>query len=320
MSKDARPTLALEGFDAFYEQHIEPALQHFEDTRQRELRLVYLSWAVAAAGLGLIFLIDDEQGGLMMLGVALISAGFIGQHRLRKRMNSQLKTALVAPVCEFFGLTFNERPAGIDIRRYVNAGLLPSSYDKSFTEDQISGLYQGVHINLCELTLERTDRDSDGKSSTETIFQGLILSYSFAKNFSGETRVVPNTAGLFGRVARAGYRPRQGGERVHLEDPVFEEHFNVYSTDQVEARYLLTPRFMERLMDLAAHFDENSRISVAFTDNDLLVCLRSAKDRFEGGSLFQSVGGRERAKGLLKELEEILSVVDVLDLTNQSRV
>ena len=37
-------------------------------------------------------------------------------------------------------------------------------------------------------------------------------------------------------------------EEIELEDPEFMEHFRVYSTDQVEARYILSPSMMERLL------------------------------------------------------------------------
>jgi len=42
-------------------------------------------------------------------------------------------------------------------------------------------------------------------------------------------------------------------KRVGLVDPVFEKIFEAYGTDQVEARYLLTPTFMQRLVRLFCH-------------------------------------------------------------------
>jgi hypothetical protein len=39
-------------------------------------------------------------------------------------------------------------------------------------------------------------------------------------------------------------------EKVKLESIDFENRFIVYSNDQVEARYILTPSFMERLVKL----------------------------------------------------------------------
>jgi hypothetical protein len=39
-------------------------------------------------------------------------------------------------------------------------------------------------------------------------------------------------------------------EEIKLEDPEIRKNFVVYSTDQVEARYLLTPSFIQRFKRL----------------------------------------------------------------------
>ncbi|MGE0918353.1 DUF3137 domain-containing protein [Trichlorobacter lovleyi] len=51
------------------------------------------------------------------------------------------------------------------------------------------------------------------------------------------------------------------GNLVKLEDPRFSQQFKVYSSDQVEARYLLTPRMTERLVDLK---DSLGSIEISF--------------------------------------------------------
>ena len=40
-------------------------------------------------------------------------------------------------------------------------------------------------------------------------------------------------------------------EEVMLEDPDFNECFEVYSNDQVEARYLISPTFIERFKNIS---------------------------------------------------------------------
>lgn len=62
-------------------------------------------------------------------------------------------------------------------------------------------------------------------------------------------------------------------ERVTLEDPIFERQFEVYSNDQVEARYLLTTSFMERLLELSALYD--NKIECCFYDDNLLLKIPS---------------------------------------------
>ena len=45
----------------------------------------------------------------------------------------------------------------------------------------------------------------------------------------------------------ADYIEKEKLQDVKLEDISFDKRFNVYTKDQVEARYLTTPTFMERL-------------------------------------------------------------------------
>jgi len=92
-----------------------------------------------------------------------------------------------------------------------------------------------------------TETDSDGHTTTRTeehwrdIFKGLFFSADFNKEFHGRTLVRAGKAGLFSGLF---------GNLVKLEDPRFSSRFRVYSSDQVEARYILTPRLMERLLEL----------------------------------------------------------------------
>jgi hypothetical protein len=92
-----------------------------------------------------------------------------------------------------------------------------------------------------------TDTDSDGHTTTRTeehwrdIFKGLFFAADFNKHFNGCTLVRAGKAGIFSGLF---------GNLVKLEDPRFNQQFKVYSSDQMEARYLLTPRMMERLLDL----------------------------------------------------------------------
>ena len=70
------------------------------------------------------------------------------------------------------------------------------------------------------------------------------------KSFNGKT-IVRKDIGLIGNWFRKTFTSL---ENVKLEDPTFEKRFEVFSDDQIEARYLLTVTFMERLTQLAETF------------------------------------------------------------------
>jgi len=68
-------------------------------------------------------------------------------------------------------------------------------------------------------------------------------------------------------------------KRVGFVDREFESRFEIYSDDQTEARALITPDFMERLMQ----FDEDylgRNIQCALIGNQLYICL-DIDDRFD---------------------------------------
>jgi len=102
-------------------------------------------------------------------------------------------------------------------------------------------------------------------------------------------------------------------ENVQLEDPKFEEIFEVYSTDQIEARYLLTVSFMERLLDLADIFDD-VEIQLCFDDNNLLMIIPLRKPIFEPGPITEPENFVDDAQSLLKEMHLICQIVDTLKL------
>lgn len=143
-----------------------------------------------------------------------------------------------------------DRSVSVDEFKHSSLFINPDRYNG---KDYFEGTYgqTGLHFSLVHAE-ERyetttTDTDNDGHTTTRTeehwrnIFKGLFFAADFNKHFNGSTLVRAGKAGIFAGLF---------GNLVKLEDPRFSQQFKVYSSDQVEARYLLTPRMMERLLDL----------------------------------------------------------------------
>lgn len=135
---------------------------------------------------------------------------------------------------------------------FNNSGLFIRP-DRYSGKDYFEGTYDKTRLHFSLVHAEEryetttTDTDSDGNTTMRTeehwrdIFKGLFFAADFNKHFNGCTLVRAGKAGIFSGLF---------GNLVKLEDPRFNQQFKVYSSDQVEARYLLTPRMMERLLDL----------------------------------------------------------------------
>lgn len=94
-------------------------------------------------------------------------------------------------------------------------------------------------------------------------FSGILAIVDFNKKFSGTTMVLPDQL-----EKRIGYLAKtiqslnfSRDEPVNLENPDFENEFVVYSTDQVEARYILSVSFMERILALKHKMDKPLMLS-----------------------------------------------------------
>lgn len=89
-----------------------------------------------------------------------------------------------------------------------------------------------------------------GAKGSAKIFQGLFLIADFNKNTSGRTYVLPDNAErLLGKPGQDLQSiSKSHGKLVKLEDTEFEKYFAAYSTNQVEARYILSPSLMQNLL------------------------------------------------------------------------
>ena len=132
-----------------------------------------------------------------------------------------------------------------------------------------------------------------------------LICIDFPKKFLGTT-VVRRDAGMFNFLQRWA----TSLQRVALPDARLEKAFEVYSSDQVEARYLIHPVFMERLLDMEAHF-RGEKLRCAFYKGKLLIAIDGG-DKFEIGSMFRTLLNEDRVRGVLKDLAEIMKVIEAV--------
>ena len=104
-------------------------------------------------------------------------------------------------------------------------------------------------------------------------------------------------------------------ERVKLEDPRFEKAFEVVSSDQIEARFILTPDFMERLLEMEEVF-HGGDLRCAFSGGELFVCIEGG-DLFEPGSMFTPLDNPDRVKELLMDFATLFGLIDTVTERNR---
>ena len=293
-------------FDKLYGGQIEQPLLAREAERQSDvskfwLRLVPGCLAVVALAYAAISSEWYEIGwigGVVGLG-AVVSFSYWPLSTLYTQVKYRMLTTIADAIgCHYKSIGF-ETPA---VPRMLELGLLPR-YDRASYEDSFTGQRFKCAFDLFEANLEEKHQTKNG-TSYSTVFRGQIVRVAFPKKFLGIT-IVRRDRGLFNFMNHFGNGKLQ---RVGLESSKFEHDFEVYASDQVEARELVHPVFMERLLALESHFD-GRRIRCAFQDGDLLLAVEG-RNRFELGSMFRPLADPARVGGVVNDIAEILRLID----------
>jgi hypothetical protein len=299
-------TLDDAGFQRLYAERIAPCFASHEAARVagvdkfRSRMIIGFPGSLILAALAMLQF-DNTGVGFAVAVVGFVITGLFAYAPLSV-VKGQVKLASLTALADAMGVTFTlagfEPPA---FARYRDLGLLPG-HDRSKFEDLFEGNYKRAAFDLYEAHLEQRHTDSKGRTTWTTAFRGQIIRLCFPRKFLGVT-IVRRDAGILNIFG--------GGknlERVGLEDPVFEKAFEVFGTDQVEARYLLHPAFMQRLVDLETAL-KGKKLRCAFEQGDLLIAIEGG-NLFEPGDMFQPLADPARARRIVDDIAGVLRVMD----------
>lgn len=111
-------------------------------------------------------------------------------------------------------------------------------------------------------------------------------------------------------------------QTVKLESTNFEKRFNVFSKNQVEARYLLTPTFIEKFTRFYTAFGTNKAKCSFYKDhtgNDrIMFAISTWKDLFEPGNLFTPVN--EPKYLFLSDFTSIFNMIEFFKLDEKTKL
>jgi hypothetical protein len=315
-------------------RELEPILREIEAERSQQVhRFAQITlWSVVIGGLLSLGLALLQVGvwAFAPLVIALIVIGAAYATKASEWRNT-FKIRVMARLVKLFHPSLNYYPhRAIAEQEYHLSMLFHNSPDpdRYRGEDYIEGVIDKTDIRLSELHTEyrQVTYDSKGRRREHwvTIFRGLFISADFHKHFHGVTLVLPDMEqswlGGFGQwlqsiSAKLGNQP---GELVKMEDPEFERLFKVFSTDQVEARYILTPNMIRRIVEFRKK--TNSPIRLSFIASRVFVAIPTYHNYFEPPSLFAPADKLLDPATLAEYFEElkfVLAVVEELNLNTR---
>jgi hypothetical protein len=285
----------LEGprFDSLYKTVIEPQLETLEQKRKAAVRLFLVILMVGAVPfVAELLFFPDVRLLLPTLVVALIVA-YIPVGRVRMASKETVINALCAPLDILYAETKVTPPA---FDTFLSLNLLPHPSGKAF-QDSFSGRHGDFEFSFCQATLQQ----GSGKSR-HVVFSGQIFRITTPRRLLGTTVVLRDS----------GWRDRfecpPGLQKVGLEDPQFNKIFAVFGSDQVEAREILDPVFMEQLFALEQTY-AGEHVRCGFVGPDLLIAVEGPP-RFEIGGMFTTLVDRGRVERIAGDIEAVFKLID----------
>ena len=227
------------------------------------------------------------------------------------------KRLVMDKILAFFGnFTYSMHAATKDAV-LKQSGLI-GKFDNQYADDFFSGTYHGVKMQVSDEKLTVIVRTNKG-SYEKTVFDGIIIVLDMNKDFSGQT-IVRSDWGMFNFLMS---RPRcqidfknKKLDKVVLEDSRFEKYFETFSNNQVEARYVLTTAFMERILKVKKLF-HGTKIEFSFFNNQLFILVPTSKDMFETTSLFTTTARYGKMREVVNQFYSIFSIIDLLKLNKR---
>ena len=282
---------------------------------------------------------------ILFVGLCILTILFLPKPA--KKYKRDTKKMVMPKIMAFFKhLTYQWENGGISANVIRESDLF-EGMEKVYYDDTFQGSHKGTKFQLGEQRVTTYVQTKNGRREV-TMFKGIFLFFELGKKFNGQTvvndkkgqwltfflsflggalllwLVVMNIKAFFadgfvnwnfliwaivfiGAFLYGIFKSKY--KKVYLEDVVFAKNWKVKATDQVEARYVLTPALMERMLKIKKMFYGNS-IHFAFFNNKVLIAVGTNKDMFETTSLFASAFEYRRVREVIVQFYNIFAVID----------
>ncbi len=169
------------------------------------------------------------------------------------------------------------------IRSSINGNTINIA-DIGIVEDNISNKFIGTLLripvlNMVVMLYEYVFKNIFSNKTSDNVyytFRGMFCWLSFKKKLNGHTIILTNNQSS--KLDRLSSFKFTNEHKIHLEDPRFTNQFLVYSTDQVEARYILSVALMERIVALKEKF--NQPIMLSFHNKEMFLAIQNKNGLF----------------------------------------
>ena len=190
----------------------------------------------------------------------------------------EFKEKVVRPMIAFIDNSFSYEPRSeISMDELMTSDMLEGSGYSQTGNDLVTGVINNIPFKFCDLEVEKTGFDTlSQRTLVKEVIKGSYFVADFELTFASPVYVMANKPTTKNELH---YAFKLHGHNIQLEDVDFNKQFNLFSDDQVEARYIFTPTMMEYVKELNKALGGN--LYMAFVGNKLHIINNSGVDNFE---------------------------------------
>ena len=307
----------------FYYKTLYPTLKELESARKqvRYRILLYGSAYTFVYALILFFMkafLFQSLDAIGFIGIIYIAIGAFLYKFFTKDYTKEFKDKVIEPLITELDSNLNyTHEAYVSQHLFAHSKLFTSPIDKYEGNDFVKGKVDDIKLQFSDIHAQKRTKNSKGHSNYSTIFQGLFIVVEFNKHFKGQTVILPDSAqNTFGDLVGGWLQSKNVArdELVKMDSIEFEKKFVVYSTDQIEARYILSHTLMDRL--LAFKNKSSHPVYISFIGGSIHMAIEYNKDLFEP-SIFRSLLDYKIAMEYVQTLHLAISIIDELKLNEK---
>ena len=248
---------------------ISPELKELENERVnlvaavKKATLIALAVGVCVGAAAAYFL--DAIFGVTLGTISYAATTGLLTASKRREFRAKFKRQIIENIVKKHGLSY-DKDRGLGLDDFFT--IYDCRVDEWSSEDLVEGDIDGVSVKFSDFYAAKKVKKKNG---TETVvqFQGVLFKADFNKKLSSITQIAHvNSRNL------AIY-----GQKANMDDARFEEIFDVYATDQIGARYALSPALMENFTLLCLRLD--APVNAVFKNNQIFIAVETWRDDFE---------------------------------------
>lgn len=206
-----------------------------------------------------------------------------------KKYKISFKTIYVKNFIEKQGFRYlgGKKPNKFDRILLQSSGFFNSS-EVDYLDDVIEGEKFGTKFKFFEIFINSSDSN----------FSGIFFVADFSKEINSQTTIISKKIINF------------KSRNILMDNALFNDKFKVFSDNPINAMYILTPLFLEKIANLTKSFGDNIKIN--FKNSKIHIHIEGKYDHFEP-DIYKSAITNNPAKNILDEIKALFDTIKVLN-------